>query len=508
MPGVSDLWLGVDVGTTAVKAAVYGPDGVALATADAANPVHRDAEDRSEQDMAQVWSGVCQAIQAALAKIDAARIASVGICAQGDGLWTLTSAGEPNGRAMLWNDTRAADDITDLIDSGRSAAVGRACHTAIWPGTSGALYRWLGRHEPERSRAIAHVVHCADWIGHCLTGKLATDHSDGSIPFLDLRSRTYSDAALQALECGALGDRLAPLKPADTMLGTVHADAASATGLPEGAPVSVGTLDLAAMIVGMAMDRPGQTMMILGTTAVVNVLTDRVEPEDHPVGATVLHATRDVMIRVLAPTTGAAAFDWFAALHPQSLGGDGPAEIAGRLNALACDVPPGSNGVVFLPYLNGERAPFVAPRARAAFHGLTPNSTKADMGRAVMEGTAFSLRHCFEAEGGLPTAPVRLTGGGAKNALWCQIIADVIGAPVIVSDASDHGVWGAACIGAAAAGHGDACELARRAESCRDFTPDAARHRAYHAAYARYLAVSEASPAIWNALAKSEGPVP
>ena len=112
------------------------------------------------------------------------------------------------------------------------------------------------------------------------------------------------------------------------------------------------------------------------------------------------------------------------------------------MNELIDVVPVGSNGVTFLPYLSGERAPFVAPAIRASFHGLSATTTAGDLGRAVMEGTALSLRHCFEEETGLPTEPVQLTGGGSRNASWCQIIADVIGEAVLVSHASDQGLWG------------------------------------------------------------------
>jgi len=353
-------------------------------------------------------------------------------------------------------------------------------------------------HEPERASQGNVVVYCSDWVGYKLTGALATDTSNATIPFMDLATKQWSLDALTALECRDLASRILPPTPADSALGKISKTAARETGLSEGLPVSVGTLDLGAMIVGMGMDQPGQTMMILGTTAVVNILVESVPGSDIPVGATVYHSTEDLLIRVLAPTTGAAAFDWFTSLHSQSLSGDSPNEVARKLNALVKDVPPGSNGVTFLPYLNGERAPFVASNARASFHGLSSITTKAEMGRAVMEGAAMSLRHCFECEGGLPKDPVQLTGGGARNTLWCQIVADCLGVPVEVSELTDHGLWGAACIGAAAAGHGRACALAHRNENRRVNTPDHSAHQQYNRLFARYAAISAASKPIWD----------
>lgn len=483
------LLLGLDVGTTAVKAAAFRPDGTMVATAEAPSKVASTADGGHEQDMAQVQATVYRVLADLVQYCPSVDFKALGVAAQGDGLWCVTQEGKPAGPAMLWNDTRAADDLDSLSDGAALHAIGRGCHTALWTGTSAMLWRWCRHHRPEIVAKTAYVVTCADWVGLCLTGKVSSDFSNASIPFLNYESRSYSDAQLNAVGCGDLSDRLVAPTRADSVLGTINAQTANATGLPEGLPVTVGTLDLSAMIVGMGMFEAGQTMMIMGTTAVVNILTDRVMPSDTPVGASVLHPISDLIVRVLAPTTGAAAFDWFAALHPQSLGGASAGEVASRMNEVVTDVPPGANGVTFLPYLNGERAPFVAPDIRAAFYGLSSTSTKGDMGRAVMEGAAFSLRHCFEEEGGLPIAPVHLTGGGAKNPVWCQIIADVVGQPVIVSDAPDHGLWGAAALGAAAVSGGNAAEFAgRRAEQPQTYAPK--HHDAYSAPYRCYATLS------------------
>ncbi len=496
------LWLGIDVGTTAVKAAVYQSDGTQVSYGECPSEVITPKPGHSEQDMSQVWAGVCTAIGAALQTVDASQIESIGLAAQGDGLWVLNTQKEPVGPAILWNDTRASGVLSDLSDN-QLATIAHACHTSLWPGTMGPLFRWLQSHAPEQAQQVAHVMHCAGWVGYCLTGEMAVDYSDASIPFLDLNSRTYSDSALSALGAEGLKPALLLPKSAESQLGTLSAKAASATGLPAGLPVSVGTLDLSAMIVGMGMDQPGDTMMILGTTAVVNILTDQVSPSDRPVGASAYHANGSTLTRILAPTTGAAAFDWFCALHPQTLGGETPAEIAGKLNALAKDVPAGANGVTFLPHLNGERAPFVAPDATGAFFGLRSTSTKADMGRAVMEGAAFSLRDCYVSEcGHLPKGTVQLTGGGAKNALWCQIIADVMQTPIQVSEASDHGLWGAACLGAAANGKGVASTLADRSATTIVFNPNTANATAYDAAFATYKTLSNAAQALWAQTSK------
>jgi erythritol kinase len=501
---MTSVRIGLDVGTTAIKAAAYLADGRLVARADRASSAMAAEGGRSEQDMDAVWQGSAGVLRDLVQRLDGTPVAALGLCGQGDGLWLVGADGEPVGPAMLWNDTQAARDVAELSASGAIGAVGLCCHTALWPGTSGAIWRWLGRHDPARRAAAAHAFTCADWVGSKLTGVIATDLSNASIPFLDIRTGRYAEAALAALDCADLGPLLPAPRRADSCLGGLTEAAAAATGLPPGLPVSVPTLDISAMALGLGLTRPGPTLLIMGTTAVVAILTDTVEPTEAPVGASALHPTSDAIIRIFAPTSGAAAFDWFAALHPLSLGGATAEAVAEKLNALVATVPPGANGVTFLPYLNGERAPFVAPEARAAFHGMTARTTKADLARAVLEGTALSLRHCFVAEDGLPREPVRLTGGGSRNPMWCQIIADVIGVPVVTSAISDHGLWGAAMLGAAAAGLGPIDDLVARSEPTRTYTPDPAAVRAYGPVFDRYRRFSDASRELNAAVAPAQ----
>lgn len=501
---MSSVRIGLDIGTTAIKAAAYAASGRIVARAEAPSHSQTAPGGQSAQDMNSVWTRVASTLQALTRQLGGAKIASIGVCGQGDGLWLLDVDGQPVGPAMLWNDTRAARDLATLERSGATDAVGLACHTALWPGTSGSLWRWLCQNAPDRAERAAHAITCADWIGFRLTGQIATDYSNASIPFLDLGTRRYSDAALAALDCTGLRACLPDPRPADSLLGAVTPEAATATGLPPGVPVNVPTLDLAAMIVGMGLKAPGECMFIMGTTAVVNILTDAVSPSPRPVGASALHPCADTIIRILAPTTGTGAFDWFAGLHPLSLGGADTAEVAEKLNALVRAVPPGAHGVTFLPYLNGERAPFVAPEIAGAFHGLRSTTTKADMGRAVMEGTALSLRHCLNAEGYRAQGNVKLAGGGSRNPVWTQIIADVTGTSVSVADASDHGLWGAACLGAAAAGLGDAMALAERSEAAQVFQPEAEAAARYDAVFDRYRTLSDFARQLERSLSQAQ----
>ena len=269
-------------------------------------------------------------------------------------------------------------------------------------------------------------------------------------------------------------------------------------GLPA-IPVAVGTLDLAAMMTGVGLNAPGDMCLILGTTAVLSYIMPPEPFTQPPVAATVHHPITDDWIRVFAPQSGASAFDWFAGLHPNSFGGDDAGEIAAKINEIAQDVPTGANGVIFQPFLTGERAPFVAPDAAASFLGMRASTTKADLARAVMEGTALSLRHCLHSENSPTPERVVLTGGGARNALWCQIVADIMGLTILANAGEDHGLWGAAMIGGATTGALDPMTVTRD-EAFATYSPDADAHATYNVLFETYLKTIDASRAIWTAM--------
>jgi len=186
-------------------------------------------------------------------------------------------------------------------------------------------------------------------------------------------------------------------------------------------------------------------------------------------------------------------------LHPDITAAGDTAAIASAYGRLAATAPVGSHGVQLLPYLAGERAPFVAPQATGAFHGLTTATTRADLARAVLEGVSYSMKHCFRSTGLDQPAEVILTGGGGRNALWCDILASVLGTTIVASDDSDHGLWGAALIAAAAVGHVDIEATPRRRERLRRHTPDPADAARYALLFELHAAIAGLSAPIWNA---------
>jgi sugar (pentulose or hexulose) kinase len=253
------------------------------------------------------------------------------------------------------------------------------------------------------------------------------------------------------------------------------------------------------MMTGLGIASPGELCLILGTTAVVTHVMAPHSFEAPPLGATLHHPFTSDWIRGLAPQSGASAFDWFAALHPNSFSGKDAEEVAQKIIKVAKTVPPGANGVLFLPFLTGERAPFVAPEASGSFHGMRADTTQADLARAVMEGTALSLRHCLQAEELKRPERVVLTGGGARNPLWCQIVADVLGLRIFADPSEDHGMWGAALMGGAAAGVLDPL-TSPRIDDFDAFEPNREAVETYDRLFDTYVKVVDASYAIWDAM--------
>jgi sugar (pentulose or hexulose) kinase len=488
------LFLGVDVGTTSVKAAAFSLDGRQIAYANQVVTVRRENDGWSELPMEEVWQATRACLCEVVSRIEVGSVKSIGVCGQGDGLWMLDANHEPVRNAILWNDARASDFVQAWAEDGTSDVISRHCRTAIWPGASGAALRWVQENEPDAFERAAHFLCAKDWIVWKLTGTIGTDLSDATIPFMDLETRTYAPQVFAALGLPDLTHKLPKPDRATHLAGPLIAD----LGCPS-VPVARGSSDVTAMTTGLGANAPGDMCLILGTTAVLTYVADPEPFTKPPLGATLHHPFNDMWIRGLAPQSGASAFDWFAALHPNSFGGDDAGDIADKINSAAQGVPPGANGVLFLPFLTGERAPFVAPDAAASFHGMRASTTKADLARAVMEGTALSLRHCLHASGATAPERVVLTGGGARNALWCQIVADVLGVTILANEAEDHGLWGAALYGAAAAGMIDP-KAAKRAEDFAVFAPDTTAHNAYTAQYEIYLTAIEASRDIWAAM--------
>jgi len=446
--------LGIDVGTSLVRAVVYDLEGREVGRASRKSETESPHPGWAQQDMAAVWRLTAEAIREAVAAsaVAPSDLAAVGPSGQGDGAWLLDVHGQPVCKAPLWNDGRAADVVESWQSRGLLARAFVKGGTMLWPGALAPLLAFLREHEPELHGRIATAFCCKDWITYRLTGVLGTDESDGSIPFMSLATRSYDPGQAEML---GLGDDLAHLpqvRRSHEVVGEVSGQAAAATGLCAGTPVVAGMLDVAANAVGVGALAPGQTLTILGTTALNAVVLGAPVFDPGGIGATLCHAVPGRWLRVLGAMAGTPNLEWYVA----AMGEIFRAEAARRPEGLWTLVeeavaasPAGAGGVLYHPYLQGERAPFMNPNARAGFFGIGAGTTRADLARAVHEGVGLAIRDCLEAVG-RRRAEVMLAGGGSRSQAWCQILADVTGRPMCVPAGSEFGTLGAA----AAAGVG------------------------------------------------------
>ncbi len=507
---MSTRLLGVDVGTSLVKAVIFDAHGAELGLGSRSVAVAAPHPGWAEQDMDTVWEAAAEAIRAALYEAGPGEIAAVAVAGQGDGAWMIDGDGRPVRPAPLWNDGRAAETIERWEREGALRDLYRRGGTVLWTGSQAALLSWFVEHESAALERTTAVFCSKDWIRYRLTGTIGTDETDGSIPFMDLAGRSVSieQAAIVGLE-GSI-EFVPEVSRSTDVVGAVTREAAAATGLTEGTPVVAGVLDVAANAIGVGAIDGGQAMVILGTTALAAVILDepRFEPAD--VGASVCHAPEGRWMRALGSMAGTPNLDWYLEAMGGGIIADAEAMGRDRFAVLEDEIaasPVGASGVIYHPYLRGERVPFIAPDARGAFFGLGMETTRGDLARAVSEGVAFAIRHMFEAVGA-PVSQVRLCGGGSSSQTWSQILADVTGARMIEAAGSQFGALGAAIVAGIGVGLYQDYETA--VERCvrvqRTHEPDPERQARYDERFALYTDLIDAVRPHWGRLTGASPP--
>jgi xylulokinase len=349
--------------------------------------------------------------------------------------------------AILWNDQRTGPECDEIRRRvGRQRLIEITGNDALTGFTAPKLL-WVQNHEPEHWARVRHVLLPKDFVRHRLTGHYAVDVADGSGTILfDLRARTWSPEILEALEIdqGLLPDTYEG--PQTT--GTVTAEAAAATGLAEGTPVVAGGGDQSANAVGVGAVSPGVVALSLGTSGVVFAATDGPSVEADGRVHAFCHAVPGRWHMMGVMLSAAGSLRWFRdTVAPERSFDD--------LVAGAAEVPPGSDGLFFLPYLTGERTPHPDPLARGAFVGLTVRHDLRHMTRAVMEGVAFGLRDGLDlmvGAGVTQPTQIRASGGGTRSPLWRQILADVLAAEIAVVGTEEGAAYGAALLAGVGAG--------------------------------------------------------
>jgi xylulokinase len=441
-------FLGIDTSTTATKALLMTTDGQVLGVASSEYTYEMPQPLWTEQHPDRWWQATIDSIRQVLAQtgVDPADVKCVGLTGQMHGLVLLDAAGEVLRPAILWNDQRTSaqcDEIRERL--GKEHLIQITGNDAL-PGFTAPKILWVRENEPEVYARAAHILLPKDYVRYRLTGEFATDKAGGAGTILfDIATRDWSSEVLDTLDIPA--EWLPKTHEGPEVTGTMSTEAAQATGLKQGTPVVGGGGDQAAQAVGVGAVEPGIVALTLGTSGVVFASTP--EPFVEPEGR--LHAFchsvpgRWHLMGVMLSAAG--SLRWYR----DTLS---PGVHFEMLLAPAAEVPVGSEGLLFLPYLTGERTPHPDPLARGAFVGLTVRHTQPHMTRAVLEGVAFGLRDSFElirAVGATGRSPlqineVRVSGGGAKSPLWRQILADVLNAELVTVNTTEGAAYGAALL--------------------------------------------------------------
>lgn len=487
------LTIGIDVGTSSSKAVLVDASGAVIRAGRRDQGVSRPRPGWVEQDAVEAWWTQACELLGELVGDDADRIAAVAVSGLGPCVLVAGGDGVPLRPAILYGvDTRATAEIAELQARYGADAIVARCGNALSTQAGGPKLHWIARHEPDVMERARKVFSSSSFLVHRLTGEYVLDRHTASQydPLYDLAGSSWI--------AGWWSEIAAPIEPPrlagpTEVVGVVNADAAALTGLREGTPVTAGTVDAWAEAVSVGVRRPGDLMLMYGTTMFLIAVTARYVR--HPA----LWTTDGVDPGSCSLAGGMAASGalttWWADVV-------GEADIVSLYTAAAA-VAPGSNGLRALPYFAGERTPIADPAARGLIAGLTLDHDRGHIFRALLEATAFGVRHNLEAfaDAGVAIERVVAVGGGTHGGLWPQIVSDVTGQHQLVPEVTTGAAYGSARLAAEAVG----TDTARWNPASHTIIPDADASTVYDRAYGQYRELYEATKHVIHDLAAENG---
>lgn len=487
--------MGVDLGTSGTKTALFDETGRTVASCTADYPLAQPQNGWAEQDPEAWWKAACETIRGVLDQsgVSPNEVKGVGLSGQMHGLVMLDGEGRVLRPSILWCDGRTGrecQEITELV--GKERLIQLTANPALTGFTAGKIL-WVRRHEPELYAKCRHILLPKDYLRYKLTGEFATEVSDASgMNLLDVAHRCWSREVLDKLEIDPA--LLGKLYESVDLTGTVTAAASAATGLAPGTPVAGGAGDNAAAAVGTGVVRSGRAFVTLGTSGVVFAHADQVSIDPGGRVHTFCAAVPGAWTVMSCTLAAGLSLQWFrnqfCAEERQQAAEEGvdPYDIMTRE---AAQSPIGANRLLYLPYLMGERSPLLDEKARGAFIGLSAMHGRGDLIRAVMEGVSYSQRQCLDILREMGVAPdhIMACGGGGRSPFWRQMLADVLGCTVQTAKASQEGpALGAAILAGVCAGvYPDvptACDaIVHPDQSCAPNSGDSARYEPFYRLY-------------------------
>lgn len=448
--------IGIDVGTSSTKAILIDESGQVIKTVAPEYEFQTPKPLWAESDPADWWTATIAAIKSLLDGIDTSQVAGLGLTGQMHGLVCLDKDGEVLRPCIMWNDQRTADQCREMTARIGDDDVIAITGNPILPGFTAPKLRWIEENEPEVYSRIDKILLPKDYIRYKLSGEFFTDVSDASgTSLLDVQQRRWAHYILNEFKWPL--SWLPEVTESTEATTRISADAATATGLLAGLPIIAGGGDQAAQAVGCGIVREGVISATLGTSGVVFAHSDEYRVEKKGRLHAFCHAVPGKWHLMGVMLSAGGSYQWYRnqlcqdELSQEKATGSDSYEI---LNEAAAKVPPGAEGLLFLPYLSGERTPYPDPNARGSFIGLSLRHTKAHLTRAVLEGVSYGLNDSLELMRSMGIAPenIVLSGGGAKSPLWRQMLADVFDTRCTMVNATEGAAYGAALLAGVGAG--------------------------------------------------------
>ncbi|MDO4523011.1 MAG: xylulokinase [Eubacteriales bacterium] len=456
--------LGIDIGTSACKVAVFVKDGSVAASANADYPVYYPKEGWAEQNPVEWWEAVCKAIKEVLKKgdIDPQEIAGVGIDGQSWSAIALDAQGEVLCNTPIWMDTRAKDICDRMNERIGEDRIFALTGNSLQPSYTTAKILWYQENLPEVYEKINKIVQSNSYIAYRLTDVISQDLSQGyGLHCFDMHTGQWDEKMCELL--GIPVSFLPEIYRCDEVVGTVTERAAKETGLCAGIPVVAGGLDAACGTLGAGVIHSGETQEQGGQAGGMSICTDTYRADPSLILS--YHVVPEKWLLQGGTTGGGGVMRWvereFAAYERSVAEQVGKSSLV-QLNEIAEAVAPGSDGVVFLPYMSGERSPIWDVNAKGVFYGLDFSKTKGHFVRAAMEGVAYALWHNLEVaeKAGAKAEVLRAMGGSANSLLWTQIKSDITGKPIVVPSSDTATTLGAAILAGVGVGFYDSYEEA------------------------------------------------
>lgn len=490
-----DYILGIDVGTSNVKAVLFdGAGNEAFTAAEESETIRRG--NTVEQDMHAVWGRVRRCVNAVAEALGENRILAIGITGQGEGCWLIDEQGEPVQNAILWCDGRATAEVRAITDD--APEIGREYHRTTGnpplTGSSMMLLKWMQNNRKDVLDRASYAFNCKDWVRYKMTGVVTGELTDSFMSMIDQRTNTVAKELMTLLGMGEYVDYVPEPRRSGEIVGTLLDSLADEWGLRRGIPVIAGAVDTSATAVGLGAIHKNDVCVILGTTCACEIVFEKESCHFGAEGTRYeKHPLPGLYVELQPTMNGTPNIEWM-------IGNISTTGVYNEIDRIIDSVPVGSGGVLYHPYIgaSGERAPFYHPYASAGFFGLSQATGREHLIRAVYEGISLSIRDCLGSAD--KSGTIYLAGGGAKSPVWAQMIADVVGMRVVVSGGKEFGAKGVAMLAGMALGLYQSCEEAVE-KACtfeKIYDPDPVRAKQYDLLYGLYRSIREQNTGLWN----------